>query len=52
MKLPQALLGAILVGVVAQTATSCKKEAPSPKKEQGTSNGKQVPANCPACGMG
>jgi hypothetical protein len=54
MKLPKALLGAILVGITVQ-ATSCSKEdAPKPKEEVGK-NGKEVsktPVNCPACGMG
>ena len=52
MKLPQALLGAILMGVVAQATTSCKKDAPSPKQEEGSGKNKPTPANCPACGMG
>ncbi|MCB2408827.1 chryseobasin-related MNIO class RiPP peptide [Hymenobacter lucidus] len=55
MKLSQALLGAVLVGMVAQTTTSCKKDNPGPKSEQGTLKGKKTPVpgdNCPACGLG
>ncbi len=55
MKLPKALLGAILVGVAVQ-ATGCKKGSePTPKGEQGAKAEKEAaktPANCPACGMG
>ena len=40
------------MGMVAQTTTSCKKDAPEPKKEEGTTKGKTVPENCPACGLG
>lgn len=52
MKLPKALIGAILVGIMAQTTSCTKGELPMPDAEKG---GKQVikePYNCPACGMG
>lgn len=53
MKLPKALLGAILVGIAVQ-ATGCEEvEVPGPK--QLDENGKEIvkaPDNCPACGMG
>lgn len=55
MKLPKALLGAILVGVAAQAAGCQKGEEPTPKEKQAAKAGKEaakVPANCPACGMG
>ena len=55
MKLPKALLGAILVGITVQTTGCTKEELPGPKMEQGGEKGKgvvKVPDNCPACGMG
>ncbi|NLR77016.1 hypothetical protein [Chitinophaga eiseniae] len=53
MKLPKSLLGAILVGVTMQTATSCKKDkAPTVKKEEKKEEKKVVPDACIACGMG
>ncbi|WP_449404451.1 chryseobasin-related MNIO class RiPP peptide [Hymenobacter crusticola] len=55
MKLPKALLGAMLVGITVH-ATSCTKNGdPQPKSERGEKNGKETaktPVNCPACGMG
>ncbi|WP_168193947.1 hypothetical protein [Pontibacter sp. SGAir0037] len=54
MRIPKALLGAILVGITVQTSSCTKGELPEPTAEQGT-KGKEVktyPANCPACGMG
>jgi hypothetical protein len=55
MKLPKALLGAIVVGLAVQATSCTKKNDPTPKGEQATKNAKgesQMPANCPACGMG
>ena len=55
MKLPKALLGAILVGVAAQTTACSKGGEPTPKEKQLGQTVKGVvkaPANCPACGMG
>lgn len=55
MKLPKALLGAILVGITVQTTGCTKEELHGPKTEQGGEKGKRavkVPDNCPACGMG
>lgn len=57
MKLPKALLGAILVGVAVQ-ATGCNKGSdPTPKGEKAsaansTKEGVKTPDNCPACGLG
>lgn len=53
MKLPKALLGAILVGMTAQITTSCTSDgAPKPKEESGKKTTKTTPDNCPGCGMG
>lgn len=54
MKLSKALLGAILVGLTAQTTGCVKKDAPAPKEQGGEKgkNGPAAPGNCPACGMG
>ncbi len=56
MKLSKALLSAILLGITVQTTTSCEeKELPQPNSEQGENSKeseKEIPANCPACGMG
>ena len=57
MKLPKSLLSAILIGIVVQTTTSCKKdkELPDPKVKQEAQKGQENtnPAEpCPACGMG
>ncbi|WP_153260007.1 chryseobasin-related MNIO class RiPP peptide [Chitinophaga flava] len=54
MKLPKSLLGAILVGITMQTATSCKKDkAPTVKEEKKEATEKKsIPSNCPGCGMG
>ncbi|MFD3002005.1 hypothetical protein ACFS7Z_16655 [Pontibacter toksunensis] len=53
MKLPKALLGAILVGITVQTVGCTKEELSGPKTEQGGEKGVvKVPDNCPACGMG
>lgn len=55
MKLSQALLGAILVGVTVQ-ASSCKKNDNKPKGKPNTTIGNGGLANpgdgCPACGRG
>lgn len=53
MKLPKALLGAMLVGLAVQT-TGCgnKGNDPKPKGEQAGKPSKKTPDNCPACGMG
>jgi hypothetical protein len=54
MKLSQAVLGAVLVGLTAQTTSCIKKGDPTPKEEQGKTGSKtpKVPDNCPACGLG
>ncbi|MBO2007940.1 hypothetical protein [Hymenobacter negativus] len=55
MKLPKALLGAIVVGVTVQATVSCsKKDAPTPKEQtaKGEKEPVRVPYNCPGCGMG
>jgi hypothetical protein len=54
MKLPKALLSAILIGIAVQT-TSCTKdkELPDQKKETKAEKEKSnTPQPCPACGMG
>jgi hypothetical protein len=51
MKLSQAVLGAVLVGLTVQTTSCIKKGDPTPKEEQGKKNPK-VPDNCPGCGLG
>jgi hypothetical protein len=57
MKLSKSLLSAILIGIVVQTTSSCKKdkELPDPKakqeaKKEGEKSNPSYP--CPACGMG
>ncbi|WP_176133095.1 hypothetical protein [Hymenobacter sp. CRA2] len=55
MKLPKAVLGAVLIGITVQAATtSCiKKGDPTPKGEQGgVKPGLNGPDSCPGCGMG
>ncbi|SNC60554.1 hypothetical protein SAMN06265337_0283 [Hymenobacter gelipurpurascens] len=54
MKLSQAILGAVLVGLTAQTTGCIKKSDPTPKEEQGKSGKKspEIPYNCPGCGLG
>jgi hypothetical protein len=53
MKLPKALLGAILVGVTVQATGCSKKGSPEPKEKQGEKKETTTtPDNCPACGMG
>jgi hypothetical protein len=57
MKLPKPLLSAILIGVVAQAGTSCKKQVDGADKKksiiQKVLEEKKKPTfNCPACGMG
>jgi hypothetical protein len=54
MKLSQAVLGAVLVGLTAQATSCIKKGDPTPKEEQGKTGSKtpKVPDNCPACGLG
>ncbi|WP_162910718.1 chryseobasin-related MNIO class RiPP peptide [Hymenobacter oligotrophus] len=49
MKLPKAVLGAVLIGLTVQTTTSCVKDDVKPKEEKGST---KTPVNCPACGMG
>ena len=53
MKLPKALLGAIVIGIAVQ-ATSCGKDketlADKEKKEAKKDNDQKEP--CPACGLG
>jgi hypothetical protein len=66
MKVSKALLGAILVGVTAQTAiTSCNKKSndnikptseaqanPELNSQPTSQSQNPDPSNCPACGMG
>lgn len=54
MKLPKALLGAILVGMTVQATSCTKKDAPEPRGEQVGKKGKEAkaPDYCPGCGMG
>ncbi|HLG38336.1 MAG TPA: hypothetical protein VI461_01670 [Chitinophagaceae bacterium] len=54
MKLSKSLLTAILIGIAVQTTvTSCSKDIPDPQKKEVKKEGeKNVPDNCPACGMG
>lgn len=57
MKLSKSLLSAILIGIVVQTTSSCKKdkELPDQKTKQETQKeGEKInpPYPCPACGMG
>ncbi|SET05626.1 chryseobasin-related MNIO class RiPP peptide [Hymenobacter actinosclerus] len=55
MKIPQAVLGALLVGLAAQTTGCIQKNEPVVKQEQAKP---KAPAPepysdpCPACGMG
>ena len=53
MKLPKAVLGAVIIGLTAQTVSCIKKADPAPKGEDGKSKkGGAVIDNCPACGRG
>ncbi|WP_167855232.1 hypothetical protein [Hymenobacter wooponensis] len=54
MKLSQAVLGAVLVGLTVQTTSCIKKDDPTPKEEQGKPSKKspKVPDSCPGCGLG
>ena len=56
MKLSQALLGAILVGVTVQASSCNKNDDNKPKVKPSTTLGKGGLANpgdcCPACGRG
>lgn len=52
MKLPKALLGAILVGVAVQSTSCIKKDDPAPKEGQQKGGKSAPPVNCPACGLG
>lgn len=60
MKLSKSLLSAIVIGIVVQTAGSCKKEKDptdartklEAKKTGSNKNTPTYPENCPACGMG
>jgi hypothetical protein len=53
MKLSKTLLSAIMIGIVVQTGTACKKDKESisakAKKEAKKAGQKD---SCPACGMG
>lgn len=55
MKLPKALLGAIVIGI-AVNASSCGKDrdslADKEKKEAKKENPNPKPGECPACGLG
>jgi len=53
MKLSKALLGAMLVGITAQTTACTKGDEPTPKGEKvAKENSKKAPVYCPACGLG
>ncbi|WP_400193190.1 hypothetical protein [Hymenobacter sp. B81] len=54
MKLPKAVLGAVLIGLTVHTTSCDKKDAPAPKGEQGDQGkgSSKGPEGCPACGMG
>ncbi|SET05589.1 chryseobasin-related MNIO class RiPP peptide [Hymenobacter actinosclerus] len=55
MKISQALLGAMLVGLAAPTTSCTKKGDPTPKQEEGKQKkgeSTKTPDSCPACGMG
>lgn len=57
MKIPKALLGAILIGIVVQTTASCTKDKDqlgSKTKKEANKEGEKnkTPYSCPACGMG
>ena len=55
MKLPKALLSAILIGITVQATVSCtkSKETPTTKaKTEKLQKTEQVTDPCPACGMG
>jgi hypothetical protein len=55
MKLSKSLLSAILIGIVVQTTSSCKKDKlpdPKAKQEAKKQEGENKPGSCPACGMG
>ncbi|MBC6611475.1 hypothetical protein H8B15_11100 [Hymenobacter sp. BT507] len=53
MKLSKALLGAVLIGITAQTTACTKGGEPAPKGEKVTKGSeKKTPDYCPGCGMG
>lgn len=57
MKLPKSLLGALLIGIAVQSASSCTKdknisEEKLKKAAQEKEEAKNNPDYCPACGMG
>jgi hypothetical protein len=56
MKLPKALLAAIVLGITLQATSSCGKDkevvGSQTTKEAEKENPKPVPDPCPACGMG
>lgn len=57
MKISQAVLGAMLVGLAVQTTGCSAKNDPKPKETSGQNAKKsgevpKEPSNCPACGMG
>jgi hypothetical protein len=54
MKLPKALLGAILIGITVQTVSSCKKDKELIYSNQVKKNVEKVRVydSCPACGLG
>jgi hypothetical protein len=53
MKLPKALLGAIVIGIAMQ-ATSCgkDKESLAEKEKKEAKKNENKPESCPACGLG
>ncbi len=54
MKLSKALIGAILIGISIQTSGCDKEESAKPDTEEtsGSEGIKNIPDNCPGCGMG
>ncbi|AHJ96965.1 chryseobasin-related MNIO class RiPP peptide [Hymenobacter swuensis] len=57
MKIPQAVLGAVLVGLAVQTTGCSSKNDPKPKQtseQEAKKSGEasKEPINCPACGLG
>ncbi|WP_165903738.1 hypothetical protein [Hymenobacter gummosus] len=52
MKLPKAVLGAVLVGLAVQTTSCIKKDEVKPNGEKTGQKGGKTIDSCPACGMG
>jgi hypothetical protein len=52
MKLPKAVLGAVLVGLAVQATSCVKKDDAKPKGEKTSEKGGKTIDSCPACGMG